>query len=283
MSDNFAVDAGTVQIGDLNIAYRRQGVGVNTLVFIHGNSGGKAAFDAQFSGLKNSGYNLLAIDLPGHGESSNSEHPEKDYNFPAFALLVKRVCEALDVKNPIVIGWSLGGHVAIEMAGRGFDMAGLVISGTPPLGPGMDDFETAFLPSEAMAVTLNPTPTDAETRVYVHGLYGSLDPVPETFFALAARMDGAVRSHMGAHWAGGDYGCHQKTVVAGWAKPICVIHGQADEFVSETFLRDIDWRNLWRDEIHFLPSIGHAPFIEDPETFNRLIGEFAADVFGRNA
>ncbi|MEN7341750.1 MAG: alpha/beta hydrolase [Pseudomonadota bacterium] len=272
------VEAGEVVVGDLKIAYVCRPASDKTLLFIHGNSGSKAAFYQQFAGFANTEYTLIALDLPGHGGSSNSHHPEQYYNFPALALLVKRFCDALNVKSPVVVGWSLGGHVVLEMAGRGFALAGAMICGTPPITTGMDDFNAAFLPSEAMAVTLNPAPTSAELTTYIQGLYGSLTPVPTQFHQDAARMDGAVRAHIGAHWGTGEQGCDQKTVAAGWHKPLAVVHGDADAFVSKDYLTSITWRSLWRDQIQFLPGVGHAPFLEAPVVFNELLNSFAADV-----
>lgn len=272
------VEEGKIAIGNLKIAYLRRPATEKTILFLHGNSGGKRAFHKQFSGLADTDYTLIAVDLPGHGDSSDSLQPEQDYNFPAFALLIKRFCEALNIASPLFVGWSLGGHVVIEMAGRGFDMSGALICGTPPIATGMSDFETAFLPSEAMAVTLNPEPSETETNIYIQGLYGSLDPIPQAYHDDATRMDGAVRANMGAHWGSGEHGCHQRTVVAGWDKPFCVIHGTDDVFVSEAYLDSIIWRNLWRNKIQKLRGIGHAPFLETPETFNTLLREFADDV-----
>lgn len=273
------VEEGEIAIGNLKIAYLRRLATEKTILFLHGNSSGKRAFHKQFSGLTDTDYTLIALDLPGHGDSSDSSQPEEDYNFPAFALLIKRFCQALNITSPLVVGWSLGGHVVIEMAGRGFDMTGAVICGTPPIATGLSDFEKAFLPSEAMAVTLNPEPSEAETHIYVQGLYGSLDPIPQAHRDDATRMDGAVRANMGAHWGSGDYGCHQRIVVAGWERPLCVIHGTDDVFVSEEYLDSIIWRNLWRDKIQKFHGIGHAPFLETPETFNTLLREFAEEVF----
>jgi len=273
-------DIGRHSIGDLEIEFWRAGTDPKTVVFIHGNSAGKEVFHHQFPALLRAGYSVLAIDLPGHGGSSDSKTPERDYNFPAFALLVKRLLTALKIETPLLVGWSLGGHVVIEMAGRGFECAGAMIFGTPPVGPGLgEDFATAFLPSEAMAVTLKENPSPKDLQTYIAGLYGSLTPTPEAFVRLAERMDGAVRSQMGAHWAAGDEGCHQKTVVAGTDCPFCVVHGEDDVFVSGDYLKSLFWRHLWRDEIIVMPDVGHAPFLEAPDTFNTLLLDFCKDCF----
>ncbi|WP_026942739.1 alpha/beta fold hydrolase [Hellea balneolensis] len=270
---------GSIEIGTLNVAFNYITRSKNTIIFIHGNSAAKDVFEGQLKFFSEKGYSVLSIDLPGHGESSNSHDPEVDYNFPAFALLVKKVQDALGITSPLIVGWSLGGHIAIEMAGRGFDLSGAMIFGTPPIGPGLDDFESAFIPSAAMAVTLKEDRSEEDVKTYVSGLYGSLTPLPDTYLDLAARTDPAMGAHVGAHWSSGEQGCHQKTVVAGWQKPFCVIHGDQDAFASQAFIQNVRWGNLWQEKVIVMEGVGHAPFIEVPEKFNEILSEFANNVF----
>lgn len=268
-----------INIGDLRIAYNLVRGTNDAIVFIHGNSAGKDVFKGQMKALGDQGYTVLAVDLPGHGESTDSVSPEQDYNFPAFALLIKKILDAVEIKSPLVVGWSLGGHVVLEMAGRGFDMRGAMIFGTPPLGPGMADFEAAFIPSKAMAVTLKADRTEEDISTYLSGLYGTLSPVPAALHKLASRIDPSLAAHMGAHWASGEEGCHQKTVAAGWQNPICIIHGEQDVFASLDFIKNVKWGNLWRGGVQVMKGVGHAPFIEVPDKFNTVLSDFAQDVF----
>lgn len=250
------------------------GDGVRTIVFIHGNSASKEVFSEQFSRFADEGCSLLAFDLPGHGGSEDAAVPELAYTIPSYALLAKRLFDKFDIRRPIVVGWSLGGHIALEMAGRGFSLAGALICGTPPVGPGLEDAAAAFRPSEAGAVTTKRDAKPAEIRTYAKALYGSLNPIPELFFRAAERTDGQARARMGAHWAAGEEGCHQRTVAAGWAGPICVVHGAQDAFISGNYLRTIVWRNLWSGRIHEFAGSGHAPFIEEPLRFNEILHKF---------
>lgn len=55
--------------------------------------------------------NLLAINLPGWG---GSEVPKEIWGLNEYAKLVKDVLEKLEVVNPILIGHSIGGAVAVE-------------------------------------------------------------------------------------------------------------------------------------------------------------------------
>jgi len=253
--------------------------GMQTILFLHGNSAGKEVFFRQFEALADSGYSLLALDLPGHGGSSDSSNPERDYSIPALALTIRRLLEDLGIERPLVVGWSLGGHIAIEMAGRGFDLAGLMIFGTPPMGPGGTEFERAFVPSEAMQITLKAERTPLDLEVYLRGLYGRLERIPEAFVALARRADGRCPACIGAHWSSGTEGCHQRTVVLGWERPVCLLHGDEDVFVSRDYLNSLPEAGLWSKSLIVLPEVGHAPFLEATEVFNEILASFARSAF----
>jgi pimeloyl-ACP methyl ester carboxylesterase len=58
-------------------------------------------------------YRCIAPDLPGFGAS---EMPAGEISVPAYADTVDRVCTALDVDCPAVVGSSMGGFIAAELA-----------------------------------------------------------------------------------------------------------------------------------------------------------------------
>ncbi len=64
---------------------------------------------------------------------------KEPHPLPGLADAALEVLEALDVGNPVLLGWSLGGHVAIEMASRQQNFRGLFVTGTPPVGENISE------------------------------------------------------------------------------------------------------------------------------------------------
>ena len=271
--------AEALTIDGVRLQYWRRGDGPKTIVFVHGNSACKEVFAPQFAELADAGVTLLAFDLPGHGGSSNAAQPQQQYTIPGYARLLKRAIDALSIDRPLIVGWSLGGHIALEMAGRGFPLAGALIAGTPPLGPGLDDFAVAMKLTDAGAVTTKADASAAEIRAYVKSLYGTLDPIPDLFFSTALRTDGEARAIMAQHWLAGVGMCNQRSVAETWEPPLCVVHGLDDPFISYDYLKAMSWRNLWAGKIFEFSGIGHAPFLEAPAAFNRILSDFMREAF----
>ena len=96
-------------------------------------------------------FRLIAVDLPGHGVSDDAKDPSA-YSLPGHARAVRAVLDAIGIDEAHFVGWSLGGHVALEMAPDLRAPRGFVIFGTPPLTSG-EAMSEAFLPNPAMKVT----------------------------------------------------------------------------------------------------------------------------------
>jgi len=82
-----------------------------SLVFIHGSGGDHTAWLNQYAQLKEK-YNIVAVDLPGHGRSEgNGEKHVKDY-----CVWIKNLLDALGLTEPILVGHSLGAAIALRFA-----------------------------------------------------------------------------------------------------------------------------------------------------------------------
>lgn len=89
------------------------GVGL-PLVLVHGNSGCKDVFRGQLCGALGARHRMVAVDLPGHGASDDALDPARSYTITGYADLVVEVTEILGLARYALLGWSLGGHVALE-------------------------------------------------------------------------------------------------------------------------------------------------------------------------
>lgn len=246
------------------------------LLFIHGNSACKEAFIHQFESSLLQDYRLVAIDLPGHGESDKVVHVAEYCTITQFAKLIDQVIHVLGLKNPVIMGWSLGGHIGIEMLGQGMKMAGLVISGTPPCGPGAEDIKAAFIPSPHMALTGKTEFTDQEAQLYADYLYGP--PVSEKLLRNVKNAQGAIRANLLENLVESGSAHGQKDVVATTKIPIAVLQGENDSFMSLDYFDSLKWNSLWQDRLFVIKGAGHAPFLENPQDYNSALSEFLKDI-----
>ena len=211
------------------------------IVLLHGNSASKAVFGDLFAAPALAGRRLVALDFPGCGGSSDALDPEAAYTIPAMARTAREAVAQLGLASSVLLGWSLGGHVAIEAAGQGGPFAALVITGTPPCGPGGEEVLQSFHQNEVMDVTFTEAPSDEQLNAYVGQVYGARRPIPEAFFTDARRCDGRLRRRFAEHWLSGQEGFHQRSVVANWPHPIALIQGQDEPFFDAALVDRLAW------------------------------------------
>ncbi len=101
-----------IKSGGVNINYNMSGKGPTTLVFIHGSYIDQTYWDAQVAHFSPN-YRVVTLDLPGHGQSGRNRN---DWSVKQFGQDVIALLDQLDLHNVILIGHSMGGDVALEVA-----------------------------------------------------------------------------------------------------------------------------------------------------------------------
>lgn len=138
-----SVKSGKLETSHGTIAYFEAGQGSPALLLLHGNSSCSKFWRHILTSDLAKSHRIIAFDLPGHGDSSNAANPEQDYTQPGYARAAIELLTKLGVKEVVCLGWSLGGHNAIEMIpiapAAGIAMKGIMIVGTPPVGYGEID------------------------------------------------------------------------------------------------------------------------------------------------
>lgn len=263
------------------------------LLLLHGNSSSSRIFRHILNSEKlASRYRLITFDYPGHGASSNAPSPSKSYTMAGYADLAVHILEHLSIASVVVFGWSLGGHIALEMvpklkraSERGnkiVELRGLVLTGTPPaLGveQGAKGFKIPTDPKEGeenLMAKVHWTPEQAESIARSSAPGGREELFEQWMLDDAIRTDGKARMIMFDAFVKGE-GVDQVRVVEESDVLIAVINGAEEPFINLDYIDALKWRGLWRGECVRLKGLKHAPFWEDPTAFEGLLLEFMED------
>ena len=90
------------------------------MLFIHGAGGSRLTWHLQLSRFRDA----LAVELPGHPRGSGFN------TIPQYADLVEEFIQRNGMRDPVLVGHSMGGAIAIEFTLRTLSSAGLVLVGT---------------------------------------------------------------------------------------------------------------------------------------------------------
>ncbi len=130
---------------------QRLGVGPK-LLLLHGSGATTHSFDGLIANLKNE-FEIIALDLPGHGFSSELKRLEP--TLPNVARAISEVLEHEDFEPDLVIGHSAGAAIGVELIHRDLiaPKALVAINGAFYPFPG---FAGSFFPAMAKLLFLNP-------------------------------------------------------------------------------------------------------------------------------
>lgn len=269
------LETAEVSIGELDIAYLRskETVEGDTLVLIHGFGANKDNWTRLAKEFKGE-FNVYAIDLPGHGDSSKPL--DIGYRFEDQVNYLNQILEELGVKQFHMMGNSMGGAITALYAATHpeqiqtavlFDPAGIfeyeselvdrVLDGDNPLIPKKKgDFDKLL----DFALEKRPFVPWPIFDVMEEKAIANRE-VNEVIFA-AIRDTGFEPDFRDA--------------ITRIEAPVLVVWGKLD--------RVIDYRNadVFVDAIPnarkvILDDVGHAPMVETPAESARLFREFLAD------
>lgn len=247
------------------------------VLLIHGNSSCKEIFGRQLISELGLVYRMIAFDLPGHGASSDAPDPALTYSIHGYADAAMSLLDALGIDRAVIVGWSLGGHAALEMMARWPGTVAAWITGTPPAGGA--DMGDAFLPSEHMSLTFKEKFTEEEARDFAQEAVGDNVELLPWMIEAALRADGRFRPLMLQSVAEGR-DLDGREIVGTANMPLAVVSGSAEPFVNNAFLKSVTYNNLWDGRVHILEGMGHMPFWEDAGQVNPLLGRFLDEVAG---
>lgn len=240
-----------------------------TVLFIHGFRQSTLSWSLQFGSALASHCRLVAFDLRGHGNSGSPWQPDAYDNGRPWADDVAHVIRTLDLKKPLIVGWSFGGNVAMDFASLHPDVpvAGYLLTGTaggtaasPPPPPAPANAPPR--PSASPDLALNVAAIEASMKLLFPN--PALDPALRAQFAAVAMRVGP--------WVDRAVALRPRSARVDVAQPVTFATGGKDPLVgAATVARLKDFFPQAR-MVDF-PDAGHAVFLDEPARFNALVDE----------
>jgi pimeloyl-ACP methyl ester carboxylesterase len=256
--------------GDVTLYYQDEGEG-RPVLLLHGHTLDHRIWDWIAPDLVAAGLRLIRPDLRGHGRS---ERPARGYHWTHHAADVAAVTDAAGAERVAVVGYSLGGGVALEMALTMADRVdGLVL-----LSPVLPDrpFEEAFFVNlRDVARTIR---SDGVTAAMlgpwmVSPLWsGSLDRQE-----VRQKIEEIVRDFPGADYLASE----RDRVDREWtvperlgevAAPTLVVVGECEMEGFRAFAEE-NAEEIPDARLEVLDGLGHLHVLENPRLVARLITE----------
>lgn len=179
----FRAEVRTARVGDRTIAWYARGSGPPLLMAI-GTGSTMAEWDPALLQLLARRHRLILYDPPGVGLSGP---PIARTSFAALADRAAGLMDALGLRRADVLGWSMGGFVAQQLAARHPErVRRLVLAGTNPGGP-----DAVLGPPADQRIDSDPDPSDAAA---LRVLYPRTPAGRAAGRAFLARLDAASQS-----------------------------------------------------------------------------------------
>jgi pimeloyl-ACP methyl ester carboxylesterase len=150
----FRAEVRVAAVGDQRIAWYERGAG-EPLVMAIGTGSTMAEWDPALLRVLAARRRLILFDYPGIGRSSALRG--RRTSFAALADTTARLMAAIGIPRADVLGWSMGGFAAQQLAIRHPGaVRRLILAGTNPGGPA-----TVLGPPADQAIDSDPNPSDA--------------------------------------------------------------------------------------------------------------------------
>jgi pimeloyl-ACP methyl ester carboxylesterase/putative sterol carrier protein len=248
------------------------------VILLHGLGGTKLSYLPLLGPLAQR-HRVIAPDLPGHGESTK---PRADYTPAYFAWVILGLLEALHAERVTLVGNSLGGRIALEVASEAPARVASLVLMDPAVAGIPWPFYARLLrivPAGAGAV-----PFPLRRRMVILGirqLFGDPGRLPPP--AYLAGADEFVRIYRSRRarvaLLSAIRGLAQDPVRPFWERietvsaPTLIVWGQEDRLVPVLLGRRLA-SAMRHAELSVLPGVGHVPQFEVPDLTRDLVRGF---------
>jgi len=248
----------------------------STLVMLHGFTGSAAGWGRHLEALAACGLRVIAFDLPGHGQSDAPADPRR-YAMEYCQEDILTALRELGVSQgqAVLLGYSMGGRIALYTAFSGFFRALVLESASP----GLDDpieREKRRRDDEELAASIERDGVAAfVARWEKLPLFASQNALPREVREalhrqrLDNRASGLAQSLRGAG-TGVQPSLFPRLPLLNI--PVLLMAGELDTKFA-AIARSMALA-LPQAQLRIVPGAGHAVHLERPEEFVSLVGDF---------
>jgi pimeloyl-ACP methyl ester carboxylesterase len=241
-------------------SYLESGEG-RPIIILHGLMGNLSNFDGVFDHFSNKGYRIIMPELPIYSM------PLLKTNVRNLAKFIKRFTEFKGLKDYILMGNSLGGHIALYYTKHYPEQVkGIVLTGSSGLYesamgesyPKRGDYE--YIKKKAQDVFYDP---EVATKEIVDDVYKTLNDRSKLIRTLSIAKS-AIRHNMAND-------------LPSMKMPACLIWGKNDTVTPPEVAEEF-YRLLPNSSLYWIDKCGHAAMMEHPEKFNELLEKWLQKV-----
>lgn len=256
----------SLRSNNINLHYEISGEG-QPLLFIHGLGSSARDWELQVAEFSRS-YRVITFDLRGHGRS---DKPAGPYSLPMFAADTAGLLRSLDVESAHVVGLSLGGGVAFQLA---VDFPGLlrtmvIVNSAPELV--VRTFKDRIGVWQRFVI------------VKLLGMHRMGEVLAKRLFPKIEHAP--LQATFVERWAENDPRAYQDAMRAmiGWSVteklgsikcPTLIL--AADQDYTPVALKQAYTKLIPNAQLVVIPDSRHATPVEQPEKFNNVLMEFLA-------
>ena len=248
-----------------------------TLVLLHGFTGSAAGWGHLMDTLASYGLRIIALDLLGHGQSDAPEDANR-YSIENCQNDILAVLQALGVKkgHAIILGYSMGGRIALYAAFSGYFRALILESSSPGLEDAAER-EERRASDEALAASIEREGVPAFIERWERiPLFASQKTLPSECREALQRQrlqnnaTGLAQSLRGVG-TGVQPSLYAQLPVL--HMPVLLIAGELDTKFTTIAKRMA--QALPQSQLHIIPAAGHTVHLEQPQLFTSLVGDFS--------
>lgn len=230
------------------------------LVMIHGFAYGSAIWRNQLEGLSHRCM-CIAVDLRGHGESSKSS---SDYSLDTFSSDISRVLDELGIEKTVVMGWSMGGFVALRFyLNWPQRVIGLILVSVRTVSPlninrlHLDEIKQIGYKEHIRLATLRSIHARVDSGVFEEIVNARLKTPKKVALKILDTFKGYNPL------------AHMPDVKV----PTLIIVGRND-IVTPVSDAEYLHKLIAHSQLEILENCGHLPMIENPTHFNVVVSKF---------